>query len=214
MSLVKAIIADDHPLFRSALKQAAACVLDEAQIRECADLEGLFELLGRHSETELVFLDLGIPGANGLQGLSQLRNQYPDVLIIMVSATEAPAIMQQAIALGASAYVPKSSPLERISEAIAEVLNGETWLPADLALETLDADDEQTDFARNLEKLTQQQYKVLAMIADGLLNKQIAYEMQVQETTVKQHVSAILRKLGLNNRTQAGIRYNQLSRPE
>lgn len=214
MSLVKAIIADDHPLFRSALKQAAACVLDEAQIRECADLEGLFELLWRHSETELVFLDLGIPGANGLQGLSQLRNQYPDVLIIMVSATEAPAIMQQAIALGASAYVPKSSPLERISEAIAEVLNGETWLPADLALDTLDADDEQTDFARNLEKLTPQQYKVLAMIADGLLNKQIAYEMQVQETTVKQHVSAILRKLGLNNRTQAGIRYNQLSRPE
>ncbi len=211
MHAVKAIIADDHPLFRSALRQAAAKVIDEQEIKEASDLEELMTLLTEHPDSELIFLDLTIPGSSGLQGLSQLRNQHPDVLVVMVSANESPAIIKQAMALGASGYIPKSSSLDVISDAILKVINGDNWLPPQVDLDEGEIDDEQAEFARNLEKLTPQQFRVLAMIADGLLNKQIAYEMAVQETTVKQHVSAILRKLNVYNRTQAGILFNQLS---
>ena len=208
---VKAIIADDHPLFRSALRQAAANYLTEQDIQECFDLNSLFSLLTQYPETELIFLDLNIPGANGFQGLSSLRNQFPDILVIMVSATEDAHVIARAMELGASAYIPKSTSLNDIGHAICDVINGDTWLPSNIDLTAQSVDNEQTIFAKNLEKLTPQQYKVLTMIADGLLNKQIAYQMSVQETTIKQHVSAILRKLDVYNRTQAGILFNQLS---
>lgn len=209
LSNVKAIIADDHPLFRSALRQAAESYLEAQDIEECFDLPNLFGLLKQFPETELIFLDLSIPGAKGLQGLTEIRNAYPDILVIMVSATEEVSIIKQAMALGASAYVPKSASLANIGEAIKVVINGDTWLPANIDLSEA-IEDEQSEFSRNLEKLTPQQYKVLAMISDGLLNKQIAYEMNIQETTIKQHVSAILKKLNVYNRTQAGILFNQL----
>jgi DNA-binding NarL/FixJ family response regulator len=211
MSAVNTIIADDHPLFRSALRQAAATSVPEEHIKETSDIDGLFALLSEHREIELVFLDLTIPGANGLQALSQLRNQYPDILVIMVSANETPRIIKQAMTLGASGYIPKSSSLDVISQAITHVLNGDNWLPPGIDLNDVKINDEQNEFSSNLEKLTPQQYRVLAMIAEGLLNKQIAYEMSIQEPTIKQHVSAILRKLNVYNRTQAGILFDQLS---
>ncbi|WP_462156977.1 response regulator [Pseudoalteromonas sp. GB56] len=210
MPSVQAIIADDHPLFRSALKQAAAQAMADEPILEASDLEELFNALEQHPEIELVFLDLTIPGAKGLEGLARLRNQHPDILVIMVSANEHPSIIEQSMALGASAYIPKSSSLDVISEAIAQVIEGENWLPPQTDICT-DDDSEQAQFARNLEKLTPQQYRVLSMIADGMLNKQIAYAMSIQETTIKQHVSAILKKLNVYNRTQAGILFNQMA---
>ncbi|WP_105265166.1 response regulator [Pseudoalteromonas sp. T1lg76] len=210
MPSVQAIIADDHPLFRSALKQAAAQAMADEPILEASDLSELFSALVVHPEIELVFLDLTIPGAQGLEGLARLRNQYPDILVIMVSANEHPSIIEQAMALGASAYIPKSSSLDVISEAIAQVIEGENWLPPQTEICT-DDNSEQAQFARNLEKLTPQQYRVLSMIADGMLNKQIAYAMSIQETTIKQHVSAILKKLNVYNRTQAGILFKQMA---
>ncbi|WP_022944330.1 response regulator [Pseudoalteromonas ruthenica] len=210
MSSVQAIIADDHPLFRSALKQAAAQAMADEPILEASDLDALFSALAEHPEIELVFLDLTIPGAQGLEGLARLRNQYPDILVIMVSANEQAQIIEQAMAIGASAYIPKSSSLDVISEAIAQVIEGENWLPPQADIYT-DSNTEQAQFARNLEKLTPQQYRVLSMIADGMLNKQIAYAMSIQETTIKQHVSAILKKLNVYNRTQAGILFKQMA---
>ncbi|CCQ12709.1 Transcriptional regulator, LuxR family [Pseudoalteromonas luteoviolacea B = ATCC 29581] len=210
MTNVQAIIADDHPLFRSALQQAAAQVMSNEHIKEASTIDELMVLLIAHPETELVFLDLTIPGAKGLQGLANLRNQYPDILVVMVSANEDPVIIKQAMALGASGYIPKSSSLDTIAKAIVQVIEGDNWLPEQTEISAIQ-DTEQAQFARNLEKLTPQQYRVLAMIADGLLNKQIAYAMNIQETTIKQHVSAILKKLNVYNRTQAGILFNQLS---
>jgi DNA-binding NarL/FixJ family response regulator len=133
----------------------------------------------------------------------------------MVSAIEDPAVIKQALQLGAAAYLPKSAPLEVLSDAVAAVLNGDRWLPAELQTAVAQAKDLiDQDFASRLEQLTPQQFRVLKMIADGLLNKQIAYEMNVQETTVKQHVSAILRKLEVNNRTLAGILFEKLKLPD
>lgn len=210
-----ALIADDHPLFRVALAQACANILgSDALLLQAQNMSQLWPLLRQHPDTNFIFLDLKMPGSEGFTGLTALRTEYPDVPVIMVSAEEEPMIIKQALALGAAAYIPKSAPLERLSDAIAAVLNGDTWLPEELVVDVNNAksliDD---DFAQRLEQLTPQQFRVLKMVADGLLNKQIAYEMNVQETTVKQHVSAILRKLNVNNRTLAGILFEKLRLP-
>lgn len=211
-----AIIADDHPLFRVALSQACAAILgSDATLLQAQTMAQIWPLLRQHPDTHFIFLDLKMPGSEGFTGLTALRTEYPDVPVVMVSAEEDPVIIKQALALGAAAYIPKSAPLELLSEAINAVTNGDTWLPPEMA------DDVQNarvlidnDFAQRLEQLTPQQFRVLKMIADGLLNKQIAYEMNVQETTIKQHVSAILRKLNVNNRTLAGILFEKLKLPE
>ncbi|AWL11783.1 Nitrate/nitrite response regulator protein [Saliniradius amylolyticus] len=209
MSQYRAIIADDHPLFRSAMKQAVQSVIGD-QLLETASLEQTMEALARHPDIELVMLDLNMPGNDGLTGLSLIRHTYPGVQVLIVSAEEEPSMIAKALEFGASGYLPKSAPLDNIEIAITKVLDGEQWLPegVDSLIEQL-GQSEHADFARQLEQLTPHQLRVLKYIADGLLNKQIAYEMQVQETTVKQHVSAILRKLDVINRTQAGILFRQ-----
>ena len=211
-----AIIADDHPLFRVALSQALQAILGaEALLFQAHSMAQLWPLLRSHPDTQLILLDLKLPDAEGFAGLTALRTEYPDISVLMVSAIEDPAVIKQALQLGAAAYLPKSAPLEVLSEAVSAVLAGERWLPAELATavsQAADLIDQQ--FAGALEQLTPQQFRVLKMIADGLLNKQIAYEMNVQETTVKQHVSAILRKLEVNNRTLAGIMFEKLKLPD
>nr|WP_035482686.1 response regulator transcription factor [Gallaecimonas xiamenensis] len=203
---MRAIIADDHPLFRGALQQAAGSLMPGATVLEAACMADVWALLKQYPGTELVFLDLMMPGTDGFAGLSVLKAEYPDVAVIMISAHEDNLTISRAMALGASAFVPKSAPLGTLSQAIDAVLDGDSWLPDGVEL----AQGEDTQKLALIARLTPQQLRVLKMIADGLLNKQIAFEMQVQETTVKQHVSAILRKLEVYNRTQAGLLYQSL----
>ncbi|KKO46301.1 LuxR family transcriptional regulator [Arsukibacterium ikkense] len=207
-----AIIADDHPLFRVALAQASSAILgSDALLLQAQTMEQVWPLLRQHPDTHFIFLDLKMPGSDGFTGLSALRTEYPDVPVIMVSAEEDPVIIKQALALGAAAYIPKSVPLELLADAISAVLKGDSWLPPGLEDDVKNAKPLiDNDFSERLGQLTPQQFRVLKMIADGLLNKQIAYEMNVQETTIKQHVSAILRKLNVNNRTLAGIMFEKL----
>lgn len=209
-TMARAIIADDHPLFRAALKQALEQTLS-TDIEEAASFEQLLELLKQQAHVELVLLDLSMPGNKGLAGLTSLRSRYPDILVVIVSANEQISVIQQAMAYGASAYIPKSMPLAELQRAVHAVLAGDTWLPEHL-IDTLHQLPPSTahEFANRLEQLTPQQYRVLECLADGLLNKQIAYELNVQETTIKQHVSAILRKLDVLNRTQAGVLFKQM----
>lgn len=208
--MARAVIADDHPLFRAALKQALGETLD-APILEVASFEQLLELIQREPQIELVLLDLTMPGNRGLTGLTSLRSRFPDILVVVVSANEQVQTIRQAMAFGASAYIPKSMPLAQLQQAVHTVLAGDTWLPEYLR-DDIEAGiaDEHVEFASRLEQLTPQQFRVLECLADGLLNKQIAYELNVQETTIKQHVSAILRKLNVINRTQAGIVFKQM----
>lgn len=208
--MARAIIADDHPLFRAALKQALTETLD-APILEAASFTQLLEFIQAEPQVELVLLDLTMPGNKGLTGLTSLRSRYPDILVVVVSANEQIATIRQAMAFGASAYIPKSMPLAELQFAVHAVLAGDTWLPEHLR-DAVQAEpsNEHLDFAQRLEQLTPQQFRVLECLADGLLNKQIAYELNVQETTIKQHVSAILRKLNVINRTQAGVVFKQM----
>lgn len=208
--MARAIIADDHPLFRAALKQALLETL-EAPILEVASFDQLIEAIEQQPQVELVLLDLTMPGNRGLTGLTSLRSRYPDILVVIVSANEQLQTIRQAMVFGASAYIPKSMPLAELQQAVHSVLAGDTWLPEHLrdAVEA-ETPDQHLDFAQRLEQLTPQQFRVLECLADGLLNKQIAFELNVQETTIKQHVSAILRKLNVINRTQAGIIFKQM----
>lgn len=207
---ITAIVADDHPLFRVALKQALNQVIGE-EIAETANLGDTLSLLENCQDVEVVFLDLNMPGNDGLTGLSRLRNLFPDVLVVIVSAEESPQLISRAIALGSSGYIPKSTPLPVITDAVSKILDGESYIPQEMSLSVAEtASTTNQDFARKLELLTPHQFTVLKMMADGLLNKQIAYELGVKETTIKQHASAILRKLGFNNRTQAGVMFKQV----
>lgn len=214
VSLAKVIIADDHPLFRSALGHALAATL-KGEVLEAESFDALLALLLQHPQIELVFLDLNMPGNQGLTGLTAIRNQFPDILVVIVSANEQLHVVERAMSFGASAYVPKSAPMPDIISAVETVLGGDNWLPAHLqSAVSVQKNSLHQDFAHKLSQLTPQQFKVLRCIADGLLNKQIAFELDVQETTIKQHVSAILRKLGVINRTQAGVLFHDMLRAD
>lgn len=207
------LIVDDHPLFRHALIQAVRYSLPQAQIYETAAVNEFYERLESGAEPDLVLLDLNLPGASGFSALLHVRAQYPSLPIIVVSAHEETSIIQRAIAHGAMGYIPKSAHPSHIGEAIRHVLEGEIWLPPNLpnnlSFDPRAADE--TELAERIQSLTPQQFRVLMMVAEGLLNKQIAYELDVSEATIKAHVTAIFRKLGVQNRTQAVLAINALN---
>ena len=207
------LIVDDRPLFRHALIKAVRYSLPQAQIHETAAVNELYERLENGPEPDLVLLDLNLPGASGFSALVHVRAQYPSIPIIVVSAHEEASIIQRSIAHGAMGYIPKSAHPSHIGEAIRQVLEGEIWLPPNLAanvnFDPRAADE--TALAERIQSLTPQQFRVLMMVAEGLLNKQIAYELDVSEATIKAHVTVIFRKLGVQNRTQAVLAINALN---
>lgn len=200
----KIIIADDHPLFREALRRALETILPRVAVEECSGLDPLQASLGRSREVDLVLLDLTMPGVQGFSGLIYMRAQFPEIPIVIVSATEDAVVIRRAIEFGAAGFIPKSLDLDGIGNAVRTVLSGDIWVPPDVDLEAGE-DREITDLVQRLGRLTPQQMRVLMMLSEGLLNKQIAYGLGVSEATVKAHVSAILQKLGVDSRTQAVI---------
>lgn len=197
------LIADDHPLVRGALRQAVEGALENPVVEECGGIEELGKLLDKERGADLVLLDLNMPGVRGFSGLLYLRAQYPDTPVVVVSASEDAETIRKCIGMGASGFIPKSTDIGAMRAAIRAVLDGGSWTPPGIDLKG--ADTETADMVRRLASLTPQQVRVLMMLSQGLLNKQIAYELSVSEATVKAHVSAILQKLGVDSRTQAVI---------
>src|SRR5712672_2785252 len=198
------VIADDHPLFRGALREAVSGLFKEVEIAEAGSFDDVAKLLERGGEVDLILLDLTMPGVRGFSGLMYLRAQYPSVPIIVVSANDDPAVIRRCMDFGASGFIPKTLGIEAMRGAISRVLEGGVWTPPDVDL-SAGADTETANLMARLASLTPQQVRVLMMLSEGLLNKQIAYELDVSEATVKAHVSAILQKLGVESRTQAVI---------
>lgn len=198
------LIADDHPLFRGALRQAVTGVLNDVSVLEAGGIDELTDALAKDANVDLVLLDLTMPGVQGYSGLIYLRAQHPDIPVVIVSANEDPVVIRRAIGFGASGFIPKSLDTAAIGAAVQAVLAGDSWTPPDVDLSAED-DDEAAEIARRMGTLTPQQVRVLMMLSEGLLNKQIAYELGVSEATVKAHVSAILQKLDVESRTQAVI---------
>jgi DNA-binding NarL/FixJ family response regulator len=201
---VSVLIADDHPLVVGGLREAVLAASPGAEISVAHDFDSMTAALERSPETDLVLLDLTMPGVRGFSGLLFLRSERPSTPVIVISGNDDRAVIRHCLEFGAAGFIPKSNSLETMREAIMQVLDGERWTPPDFD-PNVPTNRESSALARRLASLTQQQIRVLMMLSQGLLNKQIAYELNVSEATVKAHVSAILQKLGVESRTQAVI---------
>ncbi len=203
------VVADDHPLFRGAITQILRGVDAGVDILEVGDFESAKKLVGEVPDIDVVLLDLTMPGTSGLSGLVTLRAIRPDVPVVIVSASDDTATIRRAMELGASGYIRKSSSVSSIRSAIDTVLSGGVAKPDNIELGS-ENDPEVFDLVQRLKTLTPQQARVLGMLAEGLLNKQIAYEFGVSEATIKAHVSAVLQKLNVDSRTQAVIKLGKI----
>ena len=203
----KIIIADDHPLFRQALLIALKEQFETTQWLEAETVESISDCLLNNADADLLLLDLNIPGAHGFDHLIRIRKQYPDIPVVVISAYSDETIIGKAMQHGASGFVPKSESVPTIMTAISKVLAGQLWVPGSFEkakTETSNAADEA------IASLTVQEYRILMMFSEGLLNKQIGDKLCVAEATVKAHASAIFRKLNVRNRTQAAMMLGQL----
>jgi DNA-binding NarL/FixJ family response regulator len=203
------VVADDHPMVRDALAAALTGAFPGARVTFAGTLSETQAVLDGVPEVDLVILDLDMPGMLGLSGLAALRSQHPSMPIAIVSATTNPAAMRQALEMGAAGFIPKLAAADRFVEAVRAILEGSVWVPGEAQDDTLAVRDR--DLAQRAAQLTPQQHRVLSLMAEGMANKLIAYEMQISEPTVKAHVTEILRKLGVSSRTQAVILAQRLS---
>ncbi|MBN9145191.1 MULTISPECIES: LuxR C-terminal-related transcriptional regulator [unclassified Novosphingobium] len=192
------LIADDHPLFRQALSLAVNRVLPQARIVEAGTLTAAARAAAEAADLALITLDLKMPGAVGYSGIALLHAEKPDVPILVVSSAEGSAAPQEARAFGAIGFLSKDSDLSAIEAAIADTLGAAA--PA-----APDVHGELDTIRREVAGLTPTQLKVLLAVLDGQLNKQIAHNLGIAEATVKAHMTAIMRKLDVRNRTQAAL---------
>ncbi len=205
----RVIIAEDHPLFRAALQSALQQTLDTPQIAEADSIATLQTVLEQETQPNLVLLDLNMPGAHGFSGLLYMVGHYPNVPVLVISAQDEDNTIRKAISYGATGFIPKSASMTTIKQAIQKTIAGERWLPEHIT--TIEESNiEKSAIEQKIATLTPQQFRVLGMISEGMLNKQIAWELNISEATIKAHVTAIFRKLGVRNRTQAVITLQQL----
>ncbi|MBV4491182.1 MULTISPECIES: response regulator [Pseudomonas] len=206
--MYKILIADDHPLFREAIHNVISDGFQGSEVMETADLDSALALTREHDDLDLILLDLNMPGMHGLNGLITLRNEAPTTPVVIVSAEQEKQIVLQAITYGAVGFITKSSPRLQMIEAIEQILNGNVYLPPDIIRAQKSATSRRLNDTPSfppemLQALTRKQLLVLERMTKGESNKQIAYTLDIAETTVKAHVSAILRKLNVHNRVQA-----------
>lgn len=197
-----ALIVDDHPLFCEALSLTLQAVADIQQLKTAPSLQSAIELLKKGSEVDLILLDLNLPDAEGLDGLVRIRNSTSSPIIVVSSMVDQ-RVISSAIHAGAKGFIPKHSQRDIFKAAIATLARGERFLPSGFELLDDSALTSKDDAIERLSSLTAQQARILQMICEGMLNKQIAFDLSIAETTVKAHVTAIMRKLGVQSRTQA-----------
>jgi DNA-binding NarL/FixJ family response regulator len=207
-------VADDHPLFRNALLEVIKQNYPDAVVGQSMDLDGTIRDLERNDETDLLLLDLHMPGSQDLFGLITVREKFSDIPVAIISADEDSGTISRAMGHGASGYIPKSCSPQIIHQAIHTILDGDRWVPDDYRNNLTPVTAEEKDLAAKIATLTPQQYRVLCYLREGWLNKQIGYELGVTEATIKAHITAIFRKLGTSNRTQAVIMLSKMSLQE
>lgn len=215
--MMTVLVADDHPLFREAIVGALRSMSNDIGVIESGSMSEAFDQVAGSVDIDLILLDLRMPGTSGVKGVRALRMRRPDVPIAVISALTDSLVIRECMDAGAIGYIPKSLPRAHIANAIQTILDGGSYTPAEeqlSATESSDGDDDEIEESVRcrFELLTNQQRKVLELMAQGMANKRIAYAINVQITTVKSHVSSLLQKLGVSSRTQAVILYEKYSK--
>lgn len=208
--MTRILVADDHPLFREALSGALEPYFQNAQIIEAGSLDDAVAKLNQFDGVDLVLLDLNMPGGEYFNGIITLREQFPNIPVGVVSGSDTVEVVAQVMTLGAQGFIPKVTPTREIAQAIMDMIAGKKWLPEGMEAELETVDDELKLLLKRFRELTPKQIQVLSFLRAGLMNKQIAHEMNVTEATIKAHISAILRKLEINTRTQAVLLMDRL----
>lgn len=206
----RVLIADDHPMVRDGLRTVIAVAFDQCELFEASSIGEAADIIDREGDFDLVLLDLNMPGTNGFSGLVTMRDRFPSVPVVIVSAAQERGLARSAVAAGAAGFIPKSLRRSAIVDALKVILAGDIFMP-DVEEGDEAADAETADILARIDTLTPQQKVVLKLVVEGKLNKQIAYELDVSMTTVKAHVSAILSKLRVFSRTQAVILVNRVN---
>lgn len=200
------LVVDDHPLFLEALQRAIKTAMPDATTVEASSIDAAKTELQGKARFDVVLLDLSMPGVKGFDGLLELRGLYPKVPIVVVSALEDPRIIHEALSCGAAGFIAKSVSRDDLARSLRAAMDGSVTLPKGYhPPEPAEKGGVRGELMQRLQTLTPKQLAVLKMLRQGLLNKQIAHELKIEETTVKAHVSEILRKLNVASRTQAVI---------
>ncbi|XOV77647.1 MAG: LuxR C-terminal-related transcriptional regulator [Aestuariibacter sp.] len=199
----KVLIADDHPLFREALVAALQPLLDDLTLVQTGTLDDTLNALQEQKDIDLVLLDLHMPGSEDFYGIIRVTEDYPDVPVAVVSGDDSIHVVSKVMAFGAKGFIPKTTPSKVTAAAVQEIMAGNNWLPEEMQQSLVKVDKEEIDIASRMAELTPKQFQVLKQLQAGLLNKQIAYDLNITEATVKAHISAIFKKLEVTNRTQA-----------
>ncbi|MCO7245472.1 response regulator transcription factor [Halomonas sp. Mc5H-6] len=216
------LVADDHPLFRDALQVVVSSGLPHSQLLEADSLASAIPLISEHDGLDLLLLDLSLPDAEGLDGLTHLREAFPWLPVAIISAHQERQLVLDAISLGAVGYIPKSTPREAMISALTQILEGQLYLPSDVMrrppsarppAESRPSAATEHPAGDKLARLTDKQLAVLSCMTQGMSNKLIARELSIAETTVKTHVSAILRKLEATSRVHAIVMAGEANLP-
>ena len=214
------VIADDHPLFRDAIRGVLLKLFPEVNILESHNVDSTLDIIAADPDIDLVLLDLNMDGMDGFNGIVKIRNTHPEIPIVVVSSEENRAIVLQTITCGAIGFISKSTEGSKIEDALMSILDGQIYLPPDIIRSSEDSSSQDKSDSGSthapldpslVSTLTRRQLLVLEHIVLGQSNKQISYDLDIAETTVKAHVSAILNKLKVNNRIQAALRSSQLN---
>jgi DNA-binding NarL/FixJ family response regulator len=211
--VAKFLIADDHPLYREALISALRPLFENIDIIQSDSLDSTLEALHQNSDFDLVLLDLNMPGCDSFYGLIRVSQDFPEIPVAVVSASDSVEVVSKVMSLGAKGFIPKATPTQTIADALKQIMDGKNWLPE--GIDTLTEHDAPVrDIAKLVGELTPKQFQVLKLLQNGLLNKQIAFDLSITEATVKAHISAVFRKFKVNTRTQAVLLLKNLDMTE
>ncbi|APG89081.1 glycerol metabolism activator (plasmid) [Sinorhizobium americanum CCGM7] len=213
LSIKSALVIDDHPLYCDALAATMESAFNTRRIRMATSLAEALQQLRLRFSPDLIMLDLNLPDASGLSAFLKIKEKTPEIPVIVISAMTSQGIIQSALSAGAAGFIPKDIGRESFYKAMHDIWNGKTYVPpgytmpsrtpaSDLSLEAI---------SRKIAHLSHQQTRILGLICEGMPNKLIAYELQLAEATVKAHITALLRRLGVHNRTQAAMLVREVS---
>ncbi|PPJ44944.1 DNA-binding response regulator [Rhizobium sp. KAs_5_22] len=213
LSIKSALVIDDHPLYCDALATTMESIFNTRRIRTATSLGEALQQLRMRFSPDLIILDLNLPDASGLSGFMKIKERTPDIPVIVISAITTEGVVQSVMAAGAAGFIPKDTGRQTFQDAMRDIWNGKTYVPPGYTLPTrAQATDRSVEtISRKIAHLSQQQTRILSLICEGMPNKLIAYEMQLAEATVKAHITALLRRLGVHNRTQAAMLVREVS---